>query len=269
MRSPQILSLTTALLVLGTTTSLFGDDDADRPLRAMIITAGCCHDYAFQTSQLMKAAKERDMVVDWTVVHHGGTGTRAQIALYENPNWAKGYDVVIHNECFAATSDPSYIKNITKAHKEGINAVVIHCAMHTYRSAKIDDWRELLGVTSKRHDHQSEYPVKVVAKDHPIMEGFPSDYKTQRDELYIIEHVWPETTVLATSTSEKDSKVHPVFWTNKYGKARVFGTTYGHSNATFSDKVFLDTVMKGTLWAAGRLKEKEETKEAKEAAVAE
>lgn len=233
--------------------------DLDRPLRIMIITAGCCHDYPFQTNQLMKAAKERDMVVDWTIIHQGGTGTKAEIAHYENPNWAKGYDVVIHNECFANTKDPSYIRNITKAHKEGVNAVVIHCAMHTYRAAKIDDWREMLGVTSKHHEHQSEYPVKVVAKDHPIMKGFPTDYKTPKDELYIVKHVWPETKVLATSSSEKTGEPQPVFWTNKYGKSRVFGTTYGHSNATFSDEVFLDTVMKGTLWAAHRLG-KEDTK---------
>ena len=229
------------------------EDDPNRPLRMMIITAGCCHDYPFQTAQLMKAARERDLVVDWTVIHQGGTGTSAQIDLYKNPNWAKGYDVVIHNECFASTKDPAYIKNITQAHKAGVNAVVIHCAMHTYRAAKTDEWRELLGVTSKHHEHQSEYPVKVIAKDHPIMKGFPKDYKTPKDELYIIKHVWPNTKVLATSTSEKSGEAHPVFWTNKYGKSRVFGTTYGHSNATFSDKVFLDTVTKGMLWAAGRI----------------
>lgn len=258
--SSYVISIAVAVLAFSvsfSTSPLFAadaDNDSDRPLRVMIITAGCCHDYPFQTNQLMKAAKERDMVVDWTIIHQGGTGTKAEIALYENPNWAKGYDVVIHNECFANTNDPSYIRNITKAHKDGVNAVVIHCAMHTYRSAKIDDWRQMLGVTSMHHEHQSEYPVKVVAKDHPIMKDFPADYKTPKDELYIVKHVWPHTKVLATSTSEKTGDAQPVFWTNNYGKSRVFGTTYGHSNATFSDDVFLDTVMKGTLWAAGRLK---------------
>ncbi len=75
---------------------------------------------------------------------------------------------MIHNECFADTISEEYIRKITKAHYNGANAVVIHCAMHTYRASKIDDWREFLGVTSKRHDHQSNYPVKIVPRspDH-------------------------------------------------------------------------------------------------------
>jgi len=46
-----------------------------------------------------------------------------------------------------------------------------------------------------------------------------------------------------------------VIWTHQYGKARVFGTTYGHSDATFKDPVFLNYVSRGLLWAAGRLNE--------------
>lgn len=251
-RLPQLSLILACLLP----SLLFAQDTKEKPLNVLVITDGCCHDYAYQTQQLIKAAKKRDIIVNWTIVHQGGSGTRAKLEFYNNPHWAEGYDCVIHNECFAGTSDPDYVRKVTKPHKEGTNAVVIHCAMHTYRAAKIDDWREFLGVTSKRHDHQSEYPVKVVAKDHPIMKDFPTDYVTPKDELYIIEHVWPETTVLATSTSEKTSKAHPVFWTSKYGKGRVFGTTYGHSSATFADETFLNTVMNGLLWSTGRMADK-------------
>jgi type 1 glutamine amidotransferase len=228
-------------------------EGSTKPLRVLIITGGCCHDYDFQSKALQLAAAERDMEIDWTIVNKGGKGTRAQIELYDNPTWSEGFDVVVHNECFADTADPDYMRKITEPHKAGVNAVVIHCAMHTYRSAKIDDWREFLGVTSKRHEHQSNYPVKVVAKDHPIMKNFPDDYTTPKDELYLIEHVWPETKVLATSVSERTQKTHPVFWVGKYGKARVFGTTYGHSNETFADETFQETVLRGIQWAGGRL----------------
>lgn len=227
---------------------------AEIPIQALLVTGGCCHDYPFQTKAMMAAAKKRNVEIQWKVVNEGGNGTKAEIDLYDDPNWAKGFDVVIHNECFANTANEDYIRRITSVHKTGVNAVVIHCAMHTYRATRIDDWRQFLGVTSRRHEHQSEYPVKVVAHDHPIMKGFPSDYKTPKDELYVIEHLWPETTVLATSTSEKNQKIHPVFWTSRYGKARVFGTTYGHSKGTFSDDVFLNTVTRGIQWSAGRLK---------------
>jgi type 1 glutamine amidotransferase len=82
------------------------------------------------------------------------------------------------------------------------------------------------------------------------MKDVPKDYKTPMDELYIVEKIWPNTKVLATSVSEKTGDVQPVFWTNQYGKGRVFGTTYGHSNDTFGDPVFLKTLVRGILWAA-------------------
>jgi type 1 glutamine amidotransferase len=221
-------------------------------MKALIVTGGCCHDYRFQSEAIMNAFKNAGHTIEWTVINKGGTGTDAEIDLYDNPKWAEGYDVVIHNECFAKTKNNDYIKRITAAHEQGTNAVVVHCAMHTYRDADIDDWRLFLGVTSRRHDHQSNYKIDVVKPDHAIMQGFPSDHTSAKDELYIIEKVWPNTTVLATSTSEKDGSKHPVFWTNQYGKARVFGTTYGHSSETFQDPVFLRAFVQGTLWAAGR-----------------
>ena len=227
----------------------------DEPLRLLLITGGCCHDYRFQAEAMQKAMKNAGVSAHWTVVNEGGNGTDAQIKLYDDPKWADEFDVVIHNECFADTRDKDYIRKITSAHHRGANAVVIHCAMHTYRSAEIDDWREFLGVTSRRHDHQSKYKIDVVEVDHPIMSDYPLDRFSAMDELYIIEKTWPNTTVLATSTSERDGSKHPVFWTNTYGKAKVFGTSYGHSNETFEDEVFLNALVRGTLWAAGRLKE--------------
>ena len=225
---------------------------AKKNLSVLLVTGGCCHDYEFQAKAMQLAAQQKGIPIDWTIVNQGGKGTKAMIDLYKNPKWFEGFDVVIHNECFADTDDEAYIRSITKPHFEGVNAVVIHCAMHTYRSAKIDDWREFLGVTSRKHDHQARYPVTVTKEDHPIMKSVPKGYTSAMDELYIIEKVWPNTTVLATSKSDVDKNDHAVFWTNQYGKGRVFGTTYGHSNDTFSDKVFLDTLVNGIMWAAGK-----------------
>jgi len=222
------------------------------PIRALIITDGCCHNYPFQSRALTNAISSQ-IPVEWTVVHEGGNGTRAMIPLYDDPNWASKYDIVIHNECFADTTDENYIRRITKAHFNGVPAIVIHCAMHTYRAAKIDDWREFLGVTSRRHDHQSNYPVKAVAKNHPIMKAFPEIWTTPKDELYVIEKLWPNAKALATSVSERDGKEYAVAWINQFGSARVFGTTFGHSDDTFRDPVFLNTVARGFRWAVGRL----------------
>jgi type 1 glutamine amidotransferase len=223
-------------------------------LNVLLITSGCCHDYDFQAKAMQLAAEKAGVKAVWTVVNEGGKGTEAEIDFYSKDDWTKGFDVVIHNECFAATTNPDYIRTITSAHHAGVPAVVIHCAMHTYRDAEIDDWREFLGVTSRRHEHQSRYGIDVLATDHPIMREYPAAHTSAMDELYVIEKLWPNAEVLATSKSEKTGKSHPVIWTNQYGGARVFGTTYGHSRETFEDQVYLETLIRGTLWAAGRLK---------------
>ncbi|MGB6220367.1 ThuA domain-containing protein [Haloferula sp.] len=222
------------------------------PVKALLVTGGCCHDYQFQAASLTSHAFA-DAKIDWTVVLEGGEKKDFQNPLYNDPDWAKPYDVVVHNACFANTTDADYIRKITAAHKGGTPAVVVHCAMHTYRGAKIDDWRELLGVTSRKHEHQSRYPVKTVKPEHPIMKGVPADWVTPMDELYIIEKTWPSATVLATSASEKTGKEFPVIWTNDFHGARVFGTTYGHTNEAFENKIFLDLLTRGILWSAGTL----------------
>lgn len=242
--------LTALFLLAGLVSPLLAAETA-KPLRVLVITGGCCHDYKLQSAQLEEGLKKLTPL-EITVVNEGGTGTRGQIKLYDDPNWAKPYDVVVHNECFADTDDLAYVQKITAAHKAGKPAVVIHCAMHSYRAAKFDDWREFLGVTSRRHDHQSLYPVTPVAKDHPALKGFPEKWTTPSDELYVIEKAWPTTKALATSVSEEDGKTYPVVWTSDYHGARVFGTTFGHSNATWHDPVFLELVSRGVLWAAGR-----------------
>jgi len=253
---PRLIPLRLFITALAVLTIQVGvaADKKQKPLRALLITGGCCHNYIFQSQALIDGVAKHAKV-DWTVINEGGKGTKAMIPLYNNPNWAKDYDVVVHNECFANTSDKEYVQSITKAHEAGVPAVVIHCAMHTYRAASFDDWRKFLGVTSRRHEHKSEYPVKKVAEKHPILKGMPDDWKTPKDELYVVEKLWPGAKALATSVSERNKKEHAVIWTHQYGKARVFGTTYGHSDATFKDPVFLNYVSRGLLWAAGRLEE--------------
>jgi len=224
---------------------------AAAPVRALLVTGGCCHDYAFQAKALTEGLKKFGDVT-WTVVNEGGTTTRGQIKLYDNPDWAKPYDVVVHNECFADTADLAYISKITAAHRAGTPAVVIHCAMHTYRALADDTWREFLGVTSRRHDHQANYAVRPVVTDHPALKGFPSPWVTPMDELYVIEKLWPNARALAVAKSEKDGNDHAAIWTNDYHGTRVFGTTFGHGNATWSDPVFITLLARGLFWAAGR-----------------
>ena len=102
------------------------------PIKALLITGGCCHDYNVQKLIISEGTAARARI-EWVIVQDGGTKTNSRIALHEKSDWAKGFDVVIHNECFADVKDPAWTDNIVKPHREGTGAVLIHCAMHCYR----------------------------------------------------------------------------------------------------------------------------------------
>ena len=248
----RLLSVAEPAPTSSATSSPAAPTPSPAPVRALLVTGGCCHNYPLQTQAIKESVAEtKSLAVEWTVVNEGGTGTRAEISLYEKADWADAYDIVVHNACFADTANIGYIRRITAAHRRGKPALVIHCAMHSYRAAKEDDWREFLGVTSRRHDHQARYPVAVVQPGHPVMKNFPANWVTPKDELYTLEKIRPGVTALATAVSEVDGSVHPVVWVNDYHGARVFGTTFGHSDETFLDPVFRDLLARGFAWALG------------------
>ena len=81
-------------------------------INALVVSGGCCHDYPLQGRLLMDAVN-KSLPVDWTVVVQGGRGTRGSMPVYARPDWSKGFDIVIHNECLADIDDPQYVRQIT------------------------------------------------------------------------------------------------------------------------------------------------------------
>jgi type 1 glutamine amidotransferase len=253
--------------------------DAVKPLRVLLVAGGCCHDYAEQTQILEKGIEAR-VRADVEVVFNPDKSTKATFEIYGNPDWASGYDVVIHDECSADVTDPAYVERILAAHRRGTPAVNLHCAMHSYRwgdfrqavatGADNGGWFEMLGLQSTGHGPQQ--PIEIVFADraHPVVQSL-TDWKTVNEELYNNIQVLPTAKVLATGRQlvppkpKKDEPVDPaakpteanavVAWTNEYGpnKTRIFSTTLGHNNDTVADDRYLDLVTRGLLWAAGKL----------------
>ena len=223
-----------------------------RPLRALLVTGGCCHDYTNQKKIISEGLSARANV-EWTIVQEGASSTDHRVSIYEKPDWAKGFDIIVHNECFSAVHDKEFVERVIAPHREGTPAVVIHCAMHTFSSLKSDEYREFLGVTTRRHGPQQPLEVKNLMPDNPIMKGFPSTWTTGNEELYAIEKVWPGTEPLAQAYALDNKRDHAVIWTHTYGKGRVFGTTLAHHNATMQDPVYLDMLTRGFLWACDKL----------------
>ena len=222
-------------------------------IKALLITGGGFHDYEAQKKILTEGISAR-AAVEWTIVHEGGAATDHKVSVYAEPDWAKKYDIVVHNECFAHMKDVEFIHKITEAHKQGVPAVVIHCTMHCYKG-DTPEWYKFLGVTSRNHGAHHPVKIEVIERDHPIMKGLPGSWQQPQGELYNIESIGEAAKPLANGTSDNPGKPRPVIWTSQYGQARVFGTTLGHHKETMEMPVYLDFITRGLLWAVNKLDE--------------
>lgn len=243
--------LLTFLVVAFATASLGAADKAARPIKALMITGGGSHDYTAQRKTLEEGLKAR-LNIEITTLQEG-TEREHMHSAYQNPDWAKGYDLVIHNECFGTVKDVPFVERVAAPHKAGLPAVILHASVHAYRYAETDAWREVLGQKSMRHEARQDMAITPLDANHPVMRGFPSEWSDPQDENYVIEKVWPGVRALAKAQGLTTKNENTVVWLNTEGKIRAFVTTLGHLNDTMKTDVYLDLVARGVLWAVDKL----------------
>ena len=239
-----------------------------KPLRVLLITGGCCHDYAKQ-KDILKEGLEARANVEVSQVHTDDKSTKPPLAILGHADYAAGYDVVIHDECAADVSDPAVIAAVLAPHRQGIPGVNLHCAMHCYRvgnpgtkatnGTERSAWFDYLGLQSSGHGPQEPIALNMLGSTHPITKGM-TNWTTIREELYNNIQIFPTATPLIKGTQiikQKDGSTKEVesvvAWANQYGKTRVFSTTVGHNNDTVGDARYLDLITHGLLWSCGKL----------------
>ena len=235
---------------------------AAKPLKALLVIGGCCHDYGVQ-KDLLEAGIEARTNIQVDVCYSADTSTKATFTCYDKENWAEGYDVIIHNECSADIKDPAVVNRILDAHRKGVPGVNLHCAMHSYRtspnfgkpladSAEGAMWFDYIGLQSSGHGPQKPISVSYIDPASPITKGL-ENWTTINEELYNNIRVHDSATPLAKGKQGDAETV--VVWTNLYGdkKTRVFSTTIGHNNDTVSDDRYLELVTRGLLWTCNKL----------------
>ena len=222
------------------------------PIRALLICGGCCHDYAHQKKILTEGISARANV-EWTIVHEGDGSTTHKVARYNDPDWAKGFDVVVHDECFADVKDQAFVEGILKPHRAGLPAVNLHCAMHCYRVSfdNFKGWFEFTGIDTRYHGAQLPIDLTYVDAKHPILQGL-ANWRTINEELYNAHQVFPSVTPLIYGAQGNDKNL--IAWANDYHGTRVFSTTLGHNNETVADARYLDLITRGLLWSVDKLK---------------
>ena len=236
-----------------------------KPLRALLVLGGCCHEYDKQ-KDILEAGIEARAHVDVIVAYDPDRSTRHLNPIYESADWHAGFDVVIHDECSADVKDVAIIDRILEPHRSGLPAVLLHCGMHSYRSEgypKLTPWFEFTGLQSTGHGPQQPIDLILEPEASPITTGM-KDWTTINEELYnnSTGQLLETAQALARGKQKVGNKDNTrtdeavVVWTNDYQGTRVFATTLGHNTATVEDARYLDLVTRGLLWACNQLNDK-------------
>jgi hypothetical protein len=245
--------------------AIFAQDAKVTPIRALLVLGGCCHDYATQQG-LLAAGIEKRAHVEVVVAYDPDKTTSHLNPIYEQAEWAKGFDVVIHDECSAQVVDLALVDRILEPHRRGLPGVILHCGMHCYRSEgypqAITPWFEFTGLQSTGHGPQSPIDISYLQDASPINEGL-DNWTTINEELYnnSVGKLLDTATAIARGkqTAKNRQGVETtsesfIVWTNNYrDTARVFATSLGHNNETVADDRYLDLVTRGLLWSCDKL----------------
>ena len=246
-------------------TSCQADEPKVKPLRALLVLGGCCHDYAIQKELLSKGISARALV-EITIAHDPDKSTSHLNPIYESATWATGFDVIIHDECSSDVKDLAVVDRILEPHRKGLPAVILHCGMHSYRSEgypkAITPWFEFTGLQSTGHGPQEPIAIQLLPQSSPITEGLPN-WTTINEELYNNSEGKLVSTARPIAMGKQKVKNNQgvesttecvVVWTNQYRDAtKVFATTLGHNNDTVADDRYLDLVTRGLLWSCDKL----------------
>jgi len=241
-------------------------ETAVKPIKALLVLGGCCHDYKTQQESLSKGLAQRARV-EVSIAYDPDTTNTHLNPVYERSDWATGYDVIIHDECSSMVKDLAIIDRILEPHRRGLPGVVLHCGMHSYRSEgypQATPWFDFTGLVSIGHGPQAPIHINFLKNDSPITKGF-ENWTTINEELYnnAAGRLHDTATALArgqqttkNKKGEESSNDYVVVWTNNYRGTKVFSTTLGHNNGTVEDPRYLDLVTRGLLWSCDKLNDK-------------
>jgi cytochrome c len=114
----------------------------------------------------------------------------------------------------------------------------------------------LVGNYFRQHPSIQSAKLEVVDASHPSTRDLPIDW-TRVDEWYDFRNdLAPDISVLIliderTYRGGSMGARHPMAWCHEYDGGRAWYTALGHTDAAYSEPLFLEHIRGGILWAAG------------------
>jgi type 1 glutamine amidotransferase len=205
-------------------------------------TAGYHHEsIAAGIKAIEKLGKENHFMVDTTT--NSNVFTEANLKQYKAVIFLSTTGTILNDAQKAAFEQ--YIHN-------GGGFVGIHAATDTEY-----DWpwyNRMIGAYFKSHPEQQNANLHVVDNHFIATKNLPETW-TRWDEWYNFKNThWDSVHVLLTIDEKsyhggENGDYHPMSWYHSFEGGRVFYTALGHTDASYSDPLFLGHLLGGILYA--------------------
>ena len=161
------------------------------------------------------------------------------------------YDVIADYTSWWEPSRAQYLA-LLKAVIGGKGFACLHPATGTFMNSS--GYHDMVGASFIYHDPNKVFAVQfgekkhfgtgeMTLEKHPIVEGI-EDFEVQ-DELFVVQGDMTKWHILARAEG------HPVVWTKKYGKGRVYCNALGHDYRALNNPGIQALYIQGIEWAAG------------------
>ncbi|MEO0414184.1 MAG: ThuA domain-containing protein, partial [Verrucomicrobiota bacterium] len=228
-------------------------------IKVLMITGGGWHDYKSQEVILRETITSRlnaTVDVKWTSTdEHPVQPQSDKIPHVFTTDFAKGYDVVLHNHCHVGFQDDAAIDKVIDNHiTNKVGIVMTHGSFHTFMRTKEQAWDRLCGCNSVRHVHHAPIEVKIMTKDHPVTKALGVDgWRTKQGELYTTTLNEGTINLAEGTTIEGRTQTDSCIFTHELNGNPMVGITLGHHNSTMEQAEYKDLITYSVLHAASKL----------------
>jgi type 1 glutamine amidotransferase len=185
---------------------------------------------------------------------HGFTVDSSEDAILFTDAGLAPYAVIIFLNTTGDILDSAQQGAMERFIQNGGGFVGIHSATDTeYEWAW---YGQLVGSYFDGHPAIQEAEVNVVDADHLATQGLPTPW-TRTDEWYNFSPD-PSSSVTVLLTVDESTysggtmgDPHPIAWSHEFDNGRSFYTALGHTEASYSEPLFLQHLLGGILYTAG------------------
>ncbi len=159
-----------------------------------------------------------------------------------------------------APMTPAGKRAFLDAIKQGVGFVGMHCATDTFHSGPTgrSEFIEMIGGEFTSHGKQQEAMIDVVDPDFPGVKPFGDRFQLL-EEWFAFRNISPEMHVIMVQLTEdmegKDYNRpnYPMTWSKNFGDGKVFYTSMGHREDTWTNPDYQNLLMGGLDFVTGKV----------------